>query len=411
MDISFLTVFGAGLLTVVSPCVLPILPVYISLLVGESIDTIGASKRRRADLFLNSVFFLLGFVVVFSLLGLTASAIGRGLIRHRILLQQMGGLLVFTFGLKFLGWLHIDRLEEERRVEGSRFQTRFKFVNSFLLGFFFAFGWTPCVGPILGSVLTYAAVSTDNMFQGALLLMTYALGLALPLLLLPFFFGPILGLLTRAKRWIPRFEKATGAVLVLMGVLMVTDNLSLLDATHMPLGEERVAESSGAQTATGEHAAMLSCESEGASACAFDPDDPSRALERPISTSAKRTAVLGASELDALLQGKSGKPLFVEFYSSSCPVCRQMIPIMRTIEESCLNKNLQILKINVSLKENRHFARNYGVVGVPTFVFMGEDGKEMSRLIGQQDIKALEKNLSMVTKGDCRGFALMPLED
>ena len=408
MDVGFLTVFGAGLLTVVSPCVLPILPVYISLLVGESIDTIGASKRRRADLFLNSLFFLLGFVVVFSLLGLTASAIGRGLIRHRILLQQIGGMLVFTFGLKFIGWLHIDSLEEEKRVEGSRFQTRFKFVNSFLLGFFFAFGWTPCVGPILGSVLTYAAVSTDNMFQGALLLMTYALGLALPLLLLPFFFEPILGLLTRAKRWIPRFEKATGAVLVLMGVLMVTDNLSLLDATHVPVGEDMIATASVAQTATGEPAAVLACESEGASACAFDPDDPTHALENPFSTSAKLTPVLGAAGIDALLQGKGGKPLFVEFYSSNCPVCRQMIPIVRTIEESCLDKDLQILKINVSLKENRHYARKYGVVGVPTFVFMGEDGTERSRLIGQQSIDALEKSLSAVTNGECEGFAYLP---
>ena len=409
MEAGFLTVFGAGLLTVLSPCVLPILPIYVSLLVGEGLDEIGASRRRRLDLFLSSVFFLLGFVVVFSLLGLTASALGRALIRHRDLLQQLGGLLVFTFGLKFLGVLHIERMEEERRVEGSRFKTRFKWVNAFLLGFFFAFGWTPCVGPILGSVLTYTAVSTDHLWQGAFYLMTYALGLALPLLVLPFFFGPVLSFLQRAKRWIPRVERATGVILVVMGVLMVTGNLMLLDLSTTPGEPDMALVAAAAGTATGEPAAVMTCDTKGKTACDFDPDDPTREVP-PFDASFKVTAVKGARDLDAVLSGGEGKPVFVDFYSSNCPICRRMVPIIRTIEESCLAEDLTVLKINVSLAENRRFARRYGVVGVPTFLFLDETGEEVSRLIGAQKIENLEESLAIVTHGECRGFARLPVD-
>jgi cytochrome c-type biogenesis protein len=410
MEAGFLTVFGAGLLTVLSPCVLPILPIYVSLLVGEGLDEIGASRRRRLDLFLSSVFFLLGFVVVFSLLGLTASALGRALIRHRDLLQQLGGLLVFTFGLKFLGVLHIERMEEERRVEGSRFQTRFKWVNAFLLGFFFAFGWTPCVGPILGSVLTYTAVSTDHLWQGAFYLMVYALGLALPLLVLPFFFSPVLGFLRRAKRWIPRVERATGVILVIMGVLMVTGNLMLLDLSTAPADEPDVAVvAAHASTATGEPAAVMACDTKGKTSCDFDPDDPTREVP-PFDASIKMTTVKGTKDLDAVLSGGEGKPVFVDFYSSNCPICRRMVPIIRTIEETCLDEDLVVLKINLSLAENRQFARRYGIVGVPTFLFLDEQGKEMSRLIGAQKIETLEESLAAATHGECRGFARLPKE-
>ncbi len=129
-----------------------------------------------------------------------------------------------------------------------------------------------------------------------------------------------------------------------------------------------------------------------------------------METSLKMKPVVGAEELDAVLKGKNGKPLFVEFYSSNCPICRKMIPVVRTIQESCMDKNLQVLKINVSLKENRHYARKYGIVGVPTFVFMDDQGGEVSRLIGEQNIQTLEKNLIAVTEGECQGFAAVPFD-
>ena len=401
--------YGAGLLTVLSPCVLPILPLYVSLLVGEGVESVGKSGRRRLDLFVTSLFFFAGFLLVFSLLGLGASALGRGLVRHRDLLQQLGGLLVFTFGLKFLGWLHVERLEEERRVEAGRFRTRFQWLNAFLMGFFFAFGWTPCVGPILGSVLTYTAVSTDHLVEGAMYLVVYGLGLATPLLLLPLFFEPVLALLVRAKRWIPRVERATGVLLVAMGVLMVTNRLSLLDVTPATATESVT---SDAGTAAGEPAALLACDGAapvaGANkACAFDPDDPSKPA-RPFSSELSLTPVLGEAEIAALLDGKGGKPLFVEFYGANCPVCRRMVPTVAAIEHSCLGKDLAILKLNVSLKENRELARRYGVVGVPTFVFLKPDGTEMARLIGEQSIGDLERPLAALTSGQCQGFVPLP---
>ncbi len=166
-----------------------------------------------------------------------------------------------------------------------------------------------------------------------------------------------------------------------MGVLMVTDNLTL-----------------------------LACESGGSTTCTFDPDDPSRPAGETFEASMKLTPVRSEQDIEALLDGKGGKPLFVEFYSSNCPICRKIVPIVRTIKESCLHKNLQVLTVNVSLKENRHLARRYGVVGVPTFVFLRADGTETARLIGYQQVEELERPLQALTEGQCQGFARLPQE-
>jgi len=194
-----------------------------------------------------------------------------------------------------------------------------------------------------------------------------------------------------------------------MGVLMVTDSLSLFDralAHEADLAAQAPPPSKSAGLAPA--AAALACDADPtATTCDFDLHDPTRRVP-PWQADLPLRPVVGQADLDAVLSGGQGRPLLVEFFSSNCPVCNRMAPIMRTIEQSCLGKDLTILKINVSMEENRAYARSYGVLGVPTFLFLKRDGSEMSRLIGYQGLAALEKNLAALTMGVCQGFSLLP---
>ncbi len=140
----------------------------------------------------------------------------------------MGGFLIFLFGLKFLGYLNVDFLDYEKRLGHGKFNTNIRVLNSFLIGFFFAFGWSPCFGPILGSILTYTAISTSSALKGGEYLLIYSLGLATPLILLSLFLEPVINLFKKAKKWIPVIEKTTGVVLIVMGVAFIINKASFL---------------------------------------------------------------------------------------------------------------------------------------------------------------------------------------
>ena len=195
------TAFAGGLLTFASPCVLPLVPIYLSVLVGGSIDEVSGAKQRFR-LLLNGALFVTGFLAVFVLLGLSASALGGFLVRHRLLFQQLGGMMVFFFGLKFLGVVHLDILNREKRFH---FATNGKIspLGAVVIGFTFAFGWTPCIGPILGSILTFTAVSTNSLGAGAWLLFLYGLGLGLPLLVVALFAQQGTSWLRKLNRFLP----------------------------------------------------------------------------------------------------------------------------------------------------------------------------------------------------------------
>lgn len=402
MDLGILTIFTAGLLTFLSPCILPVLPVYIAMFVGSGMDELYTNKKKRFVLFFNSLFFLSGFIIVFVLMGMSATALGGTLLKHRSLFEQLGGLLIFTFGLKYMGVLHIELLNKEKRVH-KIFNSKFKWLNSFFAGFFFAFGWTPCVGPILGTILTYSAISASNVFEGGFFLLVYSFGFALPLLVLPLFFEPMTALLNKAKKAIPIIEKITGVILLAMGILMVTGNMSVftpsIHVSHTISNENSTKKS---KSIKGTHNAEIICkvDKQGNSKCDSNNNNtiPDSAFEVKVQS-------ITIDGIRNILKGEYKKPIFVEFYSSHCTICRGMIPTMSIIEKSCLKKNLTILKINISIPEYKKLAQEYGIIGVPTFIFLKDNGKEVARLIGHQELSALEKVLSTITSGECSDFS------
>ena len=210
--------FLAGVISFLSPCVLPIVPPYLAYMSGISLSE-ATDNNKAVSIFLPAVFFVLGLSTVFLILGFTASALGTVFLSYQDTLITISGILVMGFGLHFLGILRIGFLEREARFEASS-QNGSAF-GAYVLGLAFAFGWTPCIGPQLASILTLAA-SEGSVARGTTLLGVYALGLGVPFLLVALFFSRLSATLTWLKRHMQIIERLMGLLLWTIGLMMLT---------------------------------------------------------------------------------------------------------------------------------------------------------------------------------------------
>lgn len=215
----------AGLLSFLSPCVLPIVPPYLAYMSGVSMseltDAAGRKARRRA--LLTALFFVLGLSTVFLFLGFTASAFGAFFLKNQTYFNIAAGLVVMVFGAHFVGAIRIPFLLREARIDaGDRGGSAF---GAYLLGLAFAFGWTPCIGPQLGAILSMAA-SEASVARGTVLLAVYAAGLGLPFLLVAGFFPSLTGVMGWMKRHMEQIERIMGLLLWTIGLLMLTGGFS-----------------------------------------------------------------------------------------------------------------------------------------------------------------------------------------
>lgn len=224
-QISLLVAFGAGLLSFLSPCVLPLVPVYLASVCGPEILEPEAD-RRRLPIFFHSLSFVVGFSLVFTILGASVGLAGFVLGANIALSRTIAGGLLIAFGLFLLVALKIPWLNYERRLAPS-LGTTAGYLRSLLIGAIFSLAWTPCVGPILGGILTLAWGS-ETAWQGAYLLATYSLGLGLPFLIIGVAFDSIRPLLRRIHRYSTWVYIVSGLLLIAIGILILTGNLTWL---------------------------------------------------------------------------------------------------------------------------------------------------------------------------------------
>jgi cytochrome c-type biogenesis protein len=217
----------AGLVSFLSPCVLPLVPPYLGYLSGTTIEQMtdegGIADHLWRRVVLASLLFVLGFTVVFVALGAGASALGQWVQVHKSGLAVIAGIVIIGFGLHFLGLLRVPLLYRQ-----ARFQAHMEgasFVGAFVMGLAFAFGWTPCIGPVLATVLTLAA-NEGSLGAGVRLLLVYSLGLGVPFVLAAVAIGPFIAFLKRFRRHLHHVEMVMGVLLVLTGVLMLTGSLN-----------------------------------------------------------------------------------------------------------------------------------------------------------------------------------------
>jgi cytochrome c-type biogenesis protein len=228
-QVTLLTAFAAGFLSFVSPCVLPLIPGYLSFVSGLSLEEMRAGAagdtRARRQVLLASFAFVLGFSAVFVALGASASAIGDFLMSRLPLLGRIAGVLIIIFGLHTMGLFRLRFLETEKRVQTSRKPAGL--AGAFIVGVAFAFGWTPCIGPILGGILAIAG-SRDSIAEGVRLLAIYSLGLGIPFLLTALAVDRFFSATARIRRYYHAIELASGALLVAIGILIFTNQFTII---------------------------------------------------------------------------------------------------------------------------------------------------------------------------------------
>ncbi|UFS72734.1 cytochrome c biogenesis protein CcdA [Geomonas sp. RF6] len=226
-EITMIGAFIAGLLSFLSPCVLPLIPSYITYLTGLSFADLQAehpTHKVRQQTVLHSLLFIAGFTFVFVLLGVSATLIGGFLQSHMTAIRRAGGVLIVLFGAHVSGVLNIGSLLGEKRLTIHRKPAGY--TGSFLVGIAFAAGWTPCIGPVLASILMVAATE-ETVTRGVVLLLAYSMGLAIPFFLSALAMHQFLVLFARFKRYIRLFEIITGIFLMIVGVLLFTNYLTI----------------------------------------------------------------------------------------------------------------------------------------------------------------------------------------
>lgn len=359
MQVSVVATFIAGVLTFASPCVLPLIPVYLGVLGGSV-----ASERSRRPVAAAAA-FAGGLSTVFVALGAAASAFGAVLVQHRNALLLVSGVLMVLFGLRALGILRVSLLDRDARPGLERLRVVGGLGSAFLFGAAFALGWSPCIGPVLASVLGYVASRGTSALEGAAYLGVYAAGISAPLIVVAAFAPTAIQLLRRYRSAIPRLEIATGALMIAVG------GWTLWSARE----------------------GLLSASKVGAVAAATQPTS---AKDAPVACDT--SAASGQNHLCALPQGgpvaaevhEASGARMLEFVSSHCPVCVRMAPVISQAERACDGFGARIQRVDVATPEGRALAARHRVVGTPTFVFIGEDGGESERIVGEETPENLQ---------------------
>lgn len=227
---TFFAAFLAGILSFLSPCILPLLPGYISFISGESIETLrtGDKLSTRFKSFLGAVFFGIGFTLVFIALGATATVVGKTLAQYQTVLARVGGVIVFILGLHMIGVFKLNFLLKQVKFNRKKGSAPF-YIEAFILGTVFVLGWTPCVGPILAGVLAIAS-QESSVNQGILLLLTYSLGLWIPFMIAALAINETMAAIKKAGKYFIWIERVSGVLLMLIGLALITDNMTRITA-------------------------------------------------------------------------------------------------------------------------------------------------------------------------------------
>ncbi len=222
MILNLIIAFGAGLISFLSPCVLPLIPGYISYISGESLGNIVEKQKK---ILLKTILFSLGFSLVFISFGATASFIGNLLLEYSNSLRIVAGLIIIIFSLQLIGILNLNFLNKEKRIYTKNYSNNLFFP--LIVGAAFGFGWTPCIGPVLGSILALAATES-SIGKGILLLSFYSLGLAIPFVLSGYGISKFLEFSKNFKKNIRRISISGGIILLITGILIITNKLQII---------------------------------------------------------------------------------------------------------------------------------------------------------------------------------------
>lgn len=221
LQVNYWTAFTAGILSFFSPCLLPLVPAYIMYLTGSYDHSDRNQKRKRA--LIQTLGFIIGFTIIFMILGISASALGQIFARNKMLLSRISGIVIMFFGLYMTGWIKIPFLAKDFRKTKAR--TKVTFISAIGIGMAFAFGWTPCFGPILGAILASTAALSQNVSEGVKLLFVYSMGMAVPFLFTAFFLDFFDRHVAALGKHSKKLNLIAGIFMFLLGLLIFTNKM------------------------------------------------------------------------------------------------------------------------------------------------------------------------------------------
>lgn len=226
-EVTIWLAFFAGVVSFLSPCVFPLIPAYLAQLTGTDIanNQVGANRKLILS---RSIGFIIGFTIIFLLLGASSTLIGQAFWSNRQLFEQIGGIIITVFGLQMMGIISIRMLLSEKKISVKPRKSA-SFANSVLLGFLFGTGWSPCIGLVLTSIL-YLASQADTMWAGMSMLFIYSIGLGVPFLAVALLWSRSLDKMRRLNKWLPTIQKFSGGIMVAFGILLFTGQFSVISA-------------------------------------------------------------------------------------------------------------------------------------------------------------------------------------
>ena len=227
-DITYPAAFVAGLLSFFSPCILPLIPAYFTYITGYSLEelTKEASSAIRARVIRSTIAYIIGFSIIFILMGASASYLGKTIFKYKDIIRWAGGVLIILFGIHLTGIIRFTKLDIEKRIHFK--QKPLHLFGNVLVGMAFGAGWSPCIGPLLGSILVLAS-NQNTILKGILLLAIYSAGLAIPFLIISIFINFLIIFIRRATQFMAYFNIGAGILLILMGLLLIANKLYLLN--------------------------------------------------------------------------------------------------------------------------------------------------------------------------------------
>lgn len=329
------SIYFAGLLSFFSPCILPIVPLYFYAMMEEE-------NYSRKKLFIRGVIFCLGFMLIFILMGIGAGGLSSSIREHRSLIDLIAGTVILILALDFIGIINIPFLQRSYSPNYSRLKTSMPLLNSFLLGLLFALTWSPCIGAVLGGILTYVSAVSETALKGGYYLFIYGLGISTPLLAASIFFERLKGFSSRNQLFINSVKKILGLVLIFFAITLFSQVLKLADIEN-------------------------------------------------------KKEIQYASTI--LMPDKL--PVFLMITESGCESCERAAIIVDELKRSCGDKIIDFREVNVKNPNYAYVAIELGVPGAPSFIVLSREGEELIRLYGEKTVNELNDVIKKVTGKIC----------